>query len=455
MMALFNPPMPIRRLLPAPVLWACSLAFLFAWSLASAGADPAPKVDKMVDKWQTAKGAQVVFHAPASSPPIIDIHITFTAGKSIEGGRGGLARLTLSGLVENNGRGLFRTLEDEGSRLDTSLSQDAATLQLRTLSSGGHLERSARALGAVLAQPQYQAEDLERVREQLLVELREQGEDAYSLASRELRRVLFSGHPYGSIADEASVSSLTLSEVESLHQRYYVAANAIITIVGDLDRERAQRAAGLLTEKLDRGRPAPRTPAAPPIRPGLRVKETVADELAVVLLAAPLPQAASEDRHALRIANQMLGGGGFASILMEQLRTKRGLVYGAFSAVRVELGGGFVALLAGTQPDKTAEVEQLLRQLATDFTAKEFDAQAFDLAKIKLKTSALLARSSNSGLTNALARLAFYQRPESDLWDYAGLIDRIDRKNAILAWQRHIDPSRLAAIVVRPDTKAR
>ena len=451
MMALFNPStLPVRRLLPALLLLACPSAVLFAWSLASAAADSPQKVEK----WQTAKGAQVVFHAPLSSPPIIDIHIVFAAGKSIEGNRGGLARLALSGLVENNGRALLRTLEDEGSRLDTSLSQDAATLRLRTLSSGNHLERSARALGAVLARPQYRSEDIERVREQLIVELREEADDAYSLASRELRRVLFSGHPYGSIADEDSVSSLTLSEVKSLHKRYYVATNAIVTIVGDLDREQAQRAAGLLTEKLDRGRPAPRTIAAPPIMSGLRVKKTVSGELAVVLLAAPLPQSASEDRHALRIADQMLGGGGFASILMDELRTKRGLVYGAFSAVRVELGGGFVALMAGTRPDKTAEVEELLRQLAADFTAKEFDARAFGLAKTKLKTNALLARSSNSGLASALARLAFYQRPESDLWDYADLVDGIDRKNAILAWQRNIDPSRLAAIVVRPDTGA-
>ena len=451
MMALFKPSMlPVHRLLPALLLLACPPAVLFAWSLASADADSPQKVEK----WQTAKGAQVVFHAPLSSPPIIDIRIVFAAGKSIEGNRGGLARLALSGLVENNGRALLRTLEDEGSRLDTSLSQDAATLQLRTLSSGNHLERSARALGAILARPQYRSEDIERVREQLLVELREEADNAYSLASRELRRVLFSGHPYGSIADEDSVSSLTLSEVKSLHKRYYVATNAIVTIVGDLDREQAQRAADLLTEKLDRGRPAPRTTAASPITPGLRVKKTVSGELAVVLLAAPLPQSANKDRHALRIADQMLGGGGFASILMDELRTKRGLVYGAFSAVRVEFGGGFVALMAGTQPDKTAEVEELLRQLAADFTAKEFDARAFGLAKTKLKTNALFARSSNSGIASALARLAFYQRPESDLWNYADLVDGIDRKNAILAWQRNIDPSRLAAIVVRPDTGA-
>ncbi len=450
MIAPLKPLGPMRRRLPTPVLAAGSLFLLFALSLAHADVDSSQRADK----WQTAKGTQVVFYAPASSPPIVDIHIAFAAGKSIEGGRGGLARLTLSSLVENNGRALFRSLEDEGSRLDTSLSQDAATLQLRILSSGDHLERSARALGAVLAQPQYRAEDIERVREQVLVELREQGEDAYSLASRELRRLLFRGHPYGSIADEASVNSLTLSEVKALHQSYYVAANAIVTLVGDLDRGRAQRAVDLLTEKLDRGRPAPWAPAAPPIRPGLRALETVSDEPAVVLLAAPLPQAAGEDRHALRIANQMLGGGGFASILMDELRTKRGLVYGAFSAVRIELGGGFVALLAGTQTEKTAEVEELLRQLAVDFTTKEFDARAFDLAKMKLKTHALLARSSNSGLANALARLAFYRRPESDLWNYADLIDSIDHRQAVLAWQRHIDPGRLAAIVVRPETEA-
>ena len=423
-----------------------SSAFLFASSSALAGVDSPQRVDK----WQTAKGTQVIFHAPVSSPPIIDIQIAFAAGKSIEGNRGGLARLTLSGLVENEGRALLRALEGEGSQLDTQLSQEAATLQLRTLSSGDRLERSARALGTAMARPQYGAEDIERLREQLLIELREQGEDPYSLASRELRRTLFRGHPYGSIADEASVSSLNLSEVKSLHQRYYVAANAIITIVGDLDRARAQRTVELLTEKLDPGRPAPKTPAAPPLRPGVRVSEIVSGETAVVLLAAPLSQAASEDRHALRIASQMLGGGS-ASILMDELRAKRGLVYGAFSTVRVEPGGGFVALMAGTQPDKTAEVEELLRRLAADFTTREFDARAFELAKIKLKTNALLTRSSNSGITSALARLAFYQRPESDLWNYGELIDGIDRRKAILAWQRHIAPSRLAAIVVRPE----
>ena len=293
------------------------------------------------------------------------------------------------------------------------------------------------------------------MREQILIELREQSEDAYSLASRELRRVLFSGHSYGSIADETSLNSLKLSEVKSLHKRYYVAANAVITLVGDLDRERAQRAVDLLTARLDRGHQAPRPPAAPPIKPGLRVEETVSDELAVVLLAAPLMPVEDEDRHALRIANQMLGGGGFTSILMDELRTKRGLVYGAFSSVQFELGGGFVAMLAGTKPEKTAEVEELLRLLVADFTAKEFNAQAFDLAKIKLKTNALLARSSNHGLAQALNRLAFYRRPASDLWNYADLIDSIDRRQAILAWQRHIDPSRLAAIVVRPDTETR
>ena len=111
-----------------------------------------------------------------------------------------------------------------------------------------------------------------------------------------------------------------MSDLQAFYRRYYVAHNALLVMVGDLDRKQAEKLAQDVLGNL----PASETPAAIPPVPALTAAKTIhidfPSQQSHVLIGQPASQRGDPDYFALYVANHTLGGSGFASRLMDEVR---------------------------------------------------------------------------------------------------------------------------------------
>jgi zinc protease len=221
-----------------------------------------------IQHWQTDNGTSVYF-VPAPDLPMVDIKVVFDAGSARDGKKSGLAMLT-NDLLNEGAAGstadeIAEHFDNLGAELDNSVDSDRASVSLRSLSEPELLQPAVKMLALLLAKPDFKASAFERLRKQTLIGLKYQEQQPSSIAQKAFYQNVFGKHPYAHLSDGTTetVSALTRKDLKAFHARYYVAKNAQVSIVGDLDKKTAETLAKMLIKKLPEGQIPP---ALPPVK---------------------------------------------------------------------------------------------------------------------------------------------------------------------------------------------
>ena len=214
-----------------------------------------------VESWQTSGGAKVMYvHAP--DLPMVDVRVVLDAGSARDGELPGLARFTSAMLTEGAGDwdadALAERLESRGIELGASSLRDMAWVSMRSLTDPEVLDVALETAQVVLSAPRFDSDAIERVRQQMQIALRRSLQSPASVAKRRFFKTLYADHPYAHPpgGTERALAEIRKGDLQRFHQRYYVAANAVVAIVGAVERaRRADRRTG------DRGA-QPRAPCA-------------------------------------------------------------------------------------------------------------------------------------------------------------------------------------------------
>ena len=266
-----------------------------------------------IQNWRTANGIPVYF-IPARELPIVDAQILFNAGSTRDGERPGLAKLTNALLEEGAGDwsadAIADRLDQVGARLNTSSRRDAASVALRSLGDPRYLQPAVETVARLLKEPSFAPDAVERVRQQMLTALQERAQSPGAIAQDTFYRALYGNHPYGSSPDGgvASLNAVTRAEVQDFHRRYYTAANAVVAIVGDLDRPAAEQLANALVGGLPQGEPAPPLPPPPPLPASRTIRIPHPSSQSHILIGQIGVSRADPDYDALYLGNHVLGG---------------------------------------------------------------------------------------------------------------------------------------------------
>jgi zinc protease len=151
---------------------------------------------------------------------------------------------------------------------------------------------------------------------------------------------------------------------------------------------------------------------------------------------------------ALQVANHILGGGGFTSRLMREVRERRGLTYGIYSYFLAGRHAGAFTIAVSTRPDQAAQVVQLVHEELRRFTSEGPSDEELAAAKAALINSHALQLDSNAKVLAQVAALAWHDLPLDELDTYPVRVAALDRDTLRRAWQRVIDPQRLVTVVV-------
>jgi len=425
----------------------CALLSPLAPGIAGAGPE--------LQTWETTRGTRVLFVA-ALDLPMVDVRLVFAAGSARDGGRSGLASLTTAMLTQGAGDwdadAVAERIESVGAQLSATAARDTATLSLRTLTKPSALDQALETAAKNLAEPRFGAADFERVRENHLVALRQDQQVPRTLGSKAIYRGIFGTHPYAS--DPAgtleTVANLQREELVEFHRRYYVARNAVAAIVGALSREQAQTLAERLTAGLDTGRPAPELPPVPDLPdPSLEHLDFPSTQTHI-FVGQPGMRRLDPDYFPLYVGNHILGGSGLVSLLMDEIRERRGLSYSVYSYFLPMAERGPFLLGLQTKNDQAAEARQLLMDTVRRFREKGPTEDKLASAIKHITGGFPLRIAGNRKLVDYLAVIGFYGLPLDYLNRFSERVAAVSTAQIRDAFTRRVHPDRLATVIVGP-----
>ena len=298
--------------------------------------------------------------------PILSFSFGFKGGTAQDpAGKEGLTRLASSMLDEGAGEldsaAFQQRLADLGMDFGFDADNDSFTGQMRVLTE--HANEAADLLALALTKPRFDSEPLERMRRHWLISIESETRSPDELAGRALNRAMFGDDPYArpDNGTKESMSALSADDLRGFVKSHFVRDRFFIAVAGDIDAT----ALGLL---LDRAFGT--LPATSPEKPLGDVTPSATGRLQ--LLSRDIPQAAvyfaqpglkrdDPDFFAAYLMNYTLGGGGFSSRLMTELREKRGLTYGVSVDLVTLDRAGIIAGGFETGNDKVAETIDILR----------------------------------------------------------------------------------------------
>ena len=437
--------MPARSLRLPRVLCAALALFLAA----PVAATP------QIQEWTTSGGARVLFVA-ADALPMVDVELVFDAGSARDGTASGLAQLTNALLGEGAGErdadAIAATFEGLGARFSSGAEHDMATVSLRSLTDPALLDPALELFASVVAEPSFPADAFARVRGQMQVALQAEQQSPGDLASKAFYRAVYDDHPYGNPPNgtQESLATLTRDDVVTFFGRYYVARNALVAIVGDLDRAAAEALAERVTAGLVPGEPAPDLPPVPKLLVPIDIHIDHPSAQTHVLLGQPGMHRGDPDYFALYLGNHALGGSGLVSRLNEEVREKRGLAYSVYSYFMPMRRDGPFQMALQTRSDQAGEALAILRDNLERYVAEGPTPDELAFSKRNVTGGYPLRIDSNGKLIGYLAMIGFYDLPLDYLERFIERVEAVDHGQVNDALARRLDPGRLVTVTVGP-----
>jgi zinc protease len=405
-----------------------------------------------IQHWQSASGARVLF-VENHDIPMLDVAVNFPAGSGFDAkGKVGVAGLThhlldlgVAGMSEDD---ISRGMADIGAILGGSFDQDRASVSVRTLSDAEVRDRALDIMARVLQQPVFPKAALAREKARVIAGLKEAETKPESIADKAFGKAVFGKHPYGYFSEVGDVKKITVADLQDFYRTHYHADGAVVAIMGDVSRGQAEAIAQRLTGKLPRS-------SAPATLPEVAVRIAVSEQRiphpasqSHILVGAPGMSRTDPDYFALYVGNYILGGGGFVSRLMEEVREKRGLAYDVHSYfVPLKQPGAFQIGLQ-TKKEQADEALLLVRKTLADFIAQGPTEKELLAAKQNIVGGFPLRIDSNSKILGYLSAIGFYDLPLSYLDDFTSRVEQVSVAQIRDAFARHIDPQAMATVIV-------
>jgi zinc protease len=407
-----------------------------------------------IEHWTAASGARVLF-IESRVVPIVDVHVDFAAGGAYAPeGKAGVAGLTRGllgmGAGELDEERIAERLVDTGAVMGGGADQDRASVSLRTLSSAREREAALELMRLVLQQPTFPAAVLEREKARTIAGIRESDTRPGSIAAKRFARALYPTHPYGRVPTAESVEKIAREDLLAFYRGSYGARRAVVSIIGDLSRAEAEEIAQRLTAGLP---DAPEKVSLPdtalPARDTVRVEHPA--QQAHIQMGLPTIRRGDPDFFPLLVGNYILGGGGFVSRLMKEVREKRGYAYSVYSYFQPQLERGPFQIGLQTKREQAQDALRVVEEVLAEFLARGPTEEELKAAKRNLADGFPLRIDSNRKLLEYLSVIGFYSLPLTYLDDFPGKVEAVTAAEIRAAFQKHVLPEHLVTVIVAGD----
>ncbi len=415
---------------------------LFAACAALMLAAPAEAVDIQE---VTSPGGIEAWLVEDHSIPFTALELRFRGGASLDapGKRGAINLMTATieeGAGDLDAQGFAEAREALAATYRFSVGDDTLSVSARMLTE--NRDAAVDLLKLALTEPRFDEDAVERVRGQVLSGLQSDAQDPGTLAGRAFDALAFGAHPYATAPDGTleSVAALTREDILDAKARTIARDRVVVSAVGDITAEDL----GLLLDTLLADLPETGAPLPEEAEMGLTGGVTVVDfdtPQSVVVFGHEGLKRDDPDFFPAYILNQILGGGGFSSRLMQEVREARGLTYGVYSYIvprdHAETWQGSFA----SSNDRVAEAIEVVRAEWVKAAEGGVTAAELEAAKTYLTGSYPLRFDGNGQIADILVGMQLDDLPA----------DYVNTRNAEVEAVTLEDIARVAAERLHPD----
>jgi zinc protease len=414
-------------------------AVLFALVIAALPVRAAIEIEEV-----TSPGGITAWLVEEPSIPFVAIELRFRGGASLDApGKRGAVNL-MTGLLEEgagemDAQAFARAKESLAADIGFDVGDDSLSVSARFLTE--NRDDAAELLRLALAEPRFDPEALERVRRQALASIASDAKDPNRIAGKRFDAMAFADHPYGTpISGTAeSVAALTRDDIHAAHRAVLARDRVFVGVAGDITAAEL----GPLLDRLLGGLPETGAPQPADIDvalPGGVEVVTYDTPQSVVVFGQAGMTEDDPDFFAAYIMNQILGGGGFRSRLMAELREARGLTYGVYSYLVPKDHAALYMGSFASSNGRVAEAVDLVRAEWAKMAAAGVTAEELDAAKRYLTGAYPLRFDGNATIAGILAGMQITGRP----------IDYVNTRNARVEAVTLDEINRVAAELLDP-----
>ena len=333
-----------------------------------------------------------------------------------------LEHLLFKGTADRSAREIAEAVDEVGGDLNAFTAKEYTVFELRLLAE--HLDLGLGILSDIMWAPAFRPEEIEAERSVILEEILMSKDEPDDLVHDLLGEALFPEHPVGRsiLGTESTVSAMTPAQIAGFHAAHYRPSQVVVAVAGALDHDEVVAAIAARCPSTEGGAPGPRT--APPSRVVERLVEKRKTEQAHLVLGVRTPGALDDDRFALEVVTQALGGG-ISSRLFQEVREKRGLAYSVFSYRFALHDCGAMAFYAGTSPKNASQVVDLFHSAFDSLVASGLTERELAIAKGQVKGSTVLGLEDTGARMGRIGRSQLVHGRVPDLDEVLGRIDAL------------------------------
>ncbi len=337
-----------------------------------------------------------------STLPIISLRLTFKQAGVITdpetlAGRGRIAHAAMSeGAGELDARAFAEKLDFHAIKLGSSIGLDHASVSLATLSQ--HKETAFELMGLMLTQPRYEKQDVQRIKDEYLTNLKQLKEKPSYLLSQKFSETAFGKHPYSRnyYGDEASVTRISQKDLKEYNASYLAKDNLIISASGDISADELQALVNKYLSGLPEKAKATSLETVALHTPEEAIYVDASYPQTSVQIALPGIKRSDEQFYAAYVMNHILGGSGLAARLGHAIRQERGLTYSVGSYLSMNEAAQWIGVNFSTQNATAKEAVKIAQDVIALAGNKGFTADELKDAKSNITGSFPLNLDSNA-----------------------------------------------------------
>jgi zinc protease len=300
-----------------------------------------------------------------------------------------------------------------------------------------------------LQNPAFHDDQLDLAKKQAIEAIRRSDDDPEEIAYREFRRVLYAENPRGQIPTIPSTQKIQRSDLIAFHKKFYQPNNIFLGISGDFKKdemiaELEEAFQGWERSILD-------LPFIPnPIPSGSRATYHVPKDLpqATILLGHLSIPLDHPDHIPLKVANFILGGGGFNSRLTQEIRSNQGLAYGVGSFYQGRVGYGVFGAFCQTKSSTTHKAISLMYEIISGIKKRKPTLEEMDWAKNTLVNQFIFSFTSSASIVSQKMQLEYDGMPEDYLEKYPQRIAAITLEGLDRVVEKYLHPEKSLLVVV-------
>jgi len=406
-----------------------------------------------IEHWQTSNGGRVYF-VSAPELPMLNVQVVFDAGSARDGDNPGTALLT-NAMLNEGAAGLTTdkiasTFENVGAQFGNTSQRDMAVLSLRTLTDESALKPALNMFTEVLTKPDFPQTSFDRIQKQLLIGLQAEKQSPGAIATRTFYQNLYGTHPYAAMpnGDKQSIQKITLASLKTFYQHYYVAKNAVIVLVGAIDKTQAHDIAEQIVSGLPEGKPANALPKVANLNKSKTIAINFPSTQTHILMGQPGIRRGDPDYFALYVGNHILGGSGLVSRLSDEVREKRGLSYSVYSYFMPMRKKGPYQFGLQTRNNQANEALTVMKDTLKNFIKNGPTKDELIAAKQNITGGFALRVDSNSKIADYLAMIAFYGLPLDYLDSFNEKVNAVTIAQIKDAFARRVQADKMITVMV-------